>query len=856
MGQVECPLAEDGRLADGSVVAVRENEERSGRRRFCQQKLLVRIFALRLRLGLGLGLGLGFGMSMFSACGPSGAMSSHEVEPGAGQQGRVRAEPRVPTPEEVLVGAEFARAAGIDRLLELSKSGPLGLRGRALRGLGRSAGPSARTSVHLQRALEAEGDRVAAARAYGLLGERASAEPLIRALEGADPELTRAIFDALSRVAVADDRSVLLPLLATGLGADDPQVAAAAGLALGRLGRRRIELDLGSESAAVLASGRPSGVVRYAATYALARGASLTPEVLVALRGRLQDEDPEVRALAIVGLARRFVPVDPVATTGVSKQGKKDSKRGVQEQEKDQEQGRQADVLLLAEALADPSWLVVIEAVRALTAAQVPPIGRQALIDRLRRALLAIAGDSPGTELQIIEIGLDRLGPFAGEASVAVFAKEAAAESLAHLRSDSLRSVESQLAFSRIHCRALALAIRGGAPATEMTACGGPVSRGSAIYLRRAIWAELAGSGFAGGFETLSELAVHRDARVRLAAVLALGERGRSPLGEREKVVERLMKALGDRSTAVAGTSAEILGSLAKTRVLRGADREQVLLALLNMSQKTGNRKNPEDPEFETALLGALAAVVGPRPADLELAQVAAEEPLPGDLLARVGERCRPARHALLPLPVRRAALACLEALPEELRGRADELPEEGREAGRPSPLAIDPRSLLGASVIWTLDTTKGVITIRLDPEAAPWNVAALVELSRRAYYSDVAWHRVVPGFVTQGGDPTGTGWGGPGFSSPGEASWSAFRRGAVGIADAGLDTGGSQFFIMHRRAAHLEGRYTWVGEVIQGQEVVDRLTTDDRILSAMVDTRRAGRAPAGFQGEGRGVRN
>ncbi len=746
-----------------------------------------------------------------------------------------------------MVEAEFARAAGIDRLLELSRGGPLDLRARALRGLGRSGGPSA--LAHLQRALGAEGDRVAAARAYGLLGERAPAEPLIRALDGAEPEFRRALLDALSRVAIADDRSALLPLLATGLGADDPQVAAAAGLALGRLGRRGIEFDLGSQSAAVLASGKPAAALRYAATYALARGASLTPEVLVALRERLDDRDPEVRAEAIVGLARSFA-ADPAAKKErTSEQGK--GRQGQQGQ-RVQEQDRQADVIALTEVLEDPSWIVVIEAVRALTAAEAPPFGRDALLQRLRRALSMLAADAPGSELQIIELGLDRLGPFAGEAAVAKFANEVVAESLVHLRSDSPLAIDAQLAFSRIHCRALALAIRGGASATDIAACGGPVSRGSSIHLRRAIQAELAGSGFAGGFETLAELVAHADARVRLAAVIGLGERGRSPSGERAEVLGLLINALEDPSTAVAGASAEILGQLTRTGAPSAGDRVRVLRALLNVSIGTGPFERTENPEFEAALLGALRALVEDKP-DLKPAQVTATKPLPADLLAQVGERCRPANDA--PLPVRRAAQACLEALPEELRGRVDGVPAEVREPGLRSPLAIDPRPLLGASVLWTLDTTKGVITIRLDPEVAPWAVAALVDLSRRAYYSDVAWHRVVPGFVVQGGDPSGTGWGGPGFSSPGEASWSTFSRGAVGIADAGLDTGGSQFFIMHRRAAHLEGRYTWVGEVLQGQDVVDRLTTDDRILSAMVDMRRAGTA-AGPESESMSLHN
>lgn len=728
--------------------------------------------------------------------------------------------------------AEFARVAGIGRLLELAGGGRKGLRARALRGLGRSGGELART--HLERALGAGDDRVAAARAYGLLGEEALAGPLIRALDGADQELTRALFDALSRVAVADDREVLLPLLAAGLGVDDPQVAAAAGLALGRLGRRGIKFDIASEGAAVLASSGAAAALRYGATYALARGASLTPEVLLALRERLYDENPEVRAEAIVGLARSFAPAAQEANKEYSEQVRAGREHADHE----------PDLIALREALDDPSWTVVIEAVRALTGAEVPASGRHVLIERLRRALSTLAGDSPsGTELHVIEVGLDRLGPFGGEPDVTKFAMQTAAESLAQLGKSAGLRADTEVAFSRIHCRALALAIRGGAPVAGIEVCGGPISRGSSVHLRRAIHAELAGSGLAGGVNTLGELAVHADARVRLAAVIGLGTHGRSLPTARAEVLGVLLNALGDSSTAVAGASAEILGDLMRLHGARSnVDRVRVLRALLDASEGTGTVNNPE---FEAALIGALTAVVEPLPADLESAKMSSEEPLSTTLEVRVAECCRAGLGA--PLPVRVAALACFKVLPRELAGRASEMPTEVAESPSRSPLAFDPRPLLGASVLWTLDTTKGVITIRLDPKVAPWSVAALVDLSRRAYYSDVAWHRVVPGFVAQGGDPSGTGWGGPGFSSPGEASWSEFSRGAVGIADAGLDTGGSQFFIMHRRAAHLEGRYTWVGEVIEGQGVVDRLTTDDRILSAIVDIGGAG-APVRFK--------
>ena len=146
-----------------------------------------------------------------------------------------------------------------------------------------------------------------------------------------------------------------------------------------------------------------------------------------------------------------------------------------------------------------------------------------------------------------------------------------------------------------------------------------------------------------------------------------------------------------------------------------------------------------------------------------------------------------------------------------------------------------DPASLRGKQIYWHLETDRGLLEIDLDPEAAPWHVAALVALTRTGFYDDIPFHRVVPGFVVQGGDPQGTGWGGPGFTLPSEPSEARFTRGAVGIADAGKDSGGSQFFLMYTRAPHLEGRYTHVGELRSGFEVMDALQIGDRIVRATV---------------------
>jgi cyclophilin family peptidyl-prolyl cis-trans isomerase len=157
-----------------------------------------------------------------------------------------------------------------------------------------------------------------------------------------------------------------------------------------------------------------------------------------------------------------------------------------------------------------------------------------------------------------------------------------------------------------------------------------------------------------------------------------------------------------------------------------------------------------------------------------------------------------------------------------------------GPGAPAPSP-PHDPASVLGREVLWRLHTERGRVDIVLDPAAAPWHVAAIVALTRGGFYDGLSFHRVVPGYVVQGGDPDGTGWGGPGFNLPSEPGDKTFARGAVGIADAGKDTGGSQFFVMHARAPHLDGRYTRVGEVRDGLAAALALVVGDRIVAAEV---------------------
>jgi cyclophilin family peptidyl-prolyl cis-trans isomerase len=135
--------------------------------------------------------------------------------------------------------------------------------------------------------------------------------------------------------------------------------------------------------------------------------------------------------------------------------------------------------------------------------------------------------------------------------------------------------------------------------------------------------------------------------------------------------------------------------------------------------------------------------------------------------------------------------------------------------------------------------TTRGTFRFELYYQEAPFTVESFISLARKHFYDGLLFHRVVPNFVVQGGDPRGDGTGGPPYTIRSEFGERSFRRGDVGIASSGKDTEGSQFFIMHSPAPHLDGRYTLFGTVIEGMDVVDRLEIGDRMLDIQIDPSR-----------------
>jgi cyclophilin family peptidyl-prolyl cis-trans isomerase len=151
----------------------------------------------------------------------------------------------------------------------------------------------------------------------------------------------------------------------------------------------------------------------------------------------------------------------------------------------------------------------------------------------------------------------------------------------------------------------------------------------------------------------------------------------------------------------------------------------------------------------------------------------------------------------------------------------------EGRSGG-------DAPSLSGATLVFTTD--KGVFKVRLDTLETPRTSANMVALAERRFFDGLTFHRIVPGFVAQGGDPRGDGEGGPGYRIRCEIGHAPYTRGSVGMALSGRDTGGSQFFVTLSAQPHLDGRYTRFGEVVEGMDVVDRLDEGDVMRSVRVE--------------------
>lgn len=170
-------------------------------------------------------------------------------------------------------------------------------------------------------------------------------------------------------------------------------------------------------------------------------------------------------------------------------------------------------------------------------------------------------------------------------------------------------------------------------------------------------------------------------------------------------------------------------------------------------------------------------------------------------------------------------------ALNQSLRNQGWEIPEGENPSTEFRVPDWKRLTWLGAYPILVIETNKGDMEIQMDVLNAPATISGIQRLVKEKAYLGVPFHRVVPNFVIQGGDiETKNGFGGPDYVVPTEAASMHYDRGKVGIASAGTDTEGSQFFVMNQWQPHLNGRYTIIGTVIEGMEVVDRIVQGDVI--------------------------
>lgn len=623
------------------------------------------------------------------------------------------------------------------------------VRARALRALARIQDPA--TAEIILAGLSAPESQVRdeAAFAAGELG--LSWEPLpeelkarlteaLRAAEAAeaDPTVRRTLLESFSKLATAG----AVQRLIERLGDKREGVAGRAALALGVAGRRGASLaEVPIEPlGALLAADQPEET-RYGAAYLLAY--ARRPAALELMRKCVSDAAPDVRAMCAKGLP---------------------------------DVGGQEDANVLGRLLEDSVPRVAAEAARSLAKLSAKCSGPCATLEALRalkrQAGAVAAGDSPAGHaiLALAQQGLPPSG-------------RPVLEELRGLIRQAPRGappgVLDDLAW--LDCRLSAAMDRQTGSLAEVLHCGGdriPEARRLALGLREV--AQTPGQG--GATEAVARLQ-HPDARVRLAALEALGER---PVPEALESLRALMKGA---DPVVAGAAASVAGKMKAAEAL---------------------------PEVR-----ALAARV---PQEPDLA-----EPVAGALVALAGKEAEPVLRTWLDQPhanVRRVAAEALTGLTgQPVRSVRRELPS-GTTRVLEAPT--------GAKL--TFHTRKGDFTVALDTREAPVTSGNLYALARKGYFRAITFHRVVPDFVAQGGDPRGDGEGGPGYSIRCEVTRRPYTRGVIGMALSGKDTGGSQFFFTHSPQPHLDGRYTSFGEVTLGMEVVDALTEGDIILEVRTE--------------------
>jgi cyclophilin family peptidyl-prolyl cis-trans isomerase/HEAT repeat protein len=314
-----------------------------------------------------------------------------------------------------------------------------------------------------------------------------------------------------------------------------------------------------------------------------------------------------------------------------------------------------------------------------------------------------------------------------------------------------------------------------------------------------------------------------------------------------------LARALGEAGDEV---SLGILGSMVKS------EEPRVLPAVLEALRKARGPEAREvlarhlehaDVAVRAAAVEQLAALKLPGSVPL-FQQAAARSRDESDLDVRLAVvaalrdiKADAAAEALRQIAAQDAARAVRAQASQALKAMGREAPWPGTEPiDRPAldyREAMSPYEVATDLTVYTprviLHTRQGAVEIHLNVVEAPLTSASFLDLARRGFFNGLTFHRVIPNFVAQGGDPRGDGSGGPGYTLRCEVGQRPYGRGAVGMALSGKDTGGSQFFITHSPQPHLDGGYTLFGWVSKGMEAVDKIRPGDVIERVEVWTGR-----------------
>ena len=362
--------------------------------------------------------------------------------------------------------------------------------------------------------------------------------------------------------------------------------------------------------------------------------------------------------------------------------------------------------------------------------------------------------------------------------------------------------------------------------------------------------------------------ATDRQVRQRLWSIALTGEGRRRQVAIvsvvaalRERAKDALEAAVSSPDRALRATAAETLAFLpaAQAKPYRerlATDREAAVRLAVIASLKTPEAVRESRALVNSALTDADPGIRAAAVDALGLLSDASILPLVADALARsqadtwpdvaiaaiaVCEKLRtdPAARAIVESAAHQGktlvARLARRSLIQSFRADRATLPAPEYKTGR---AATDYAALLSEAhrpLQARVETARGEFVIRLAGRDAPLTVANFVKLARAGYFDGVAIHRVVPNFVLQDGDPTGTGNGGPGYEIRDELNPLAYDRGAVGMALSGPDTGGSQWFVTHSPQPHLNGLYTVFGHIVAGQEAVEGIEQGDLIRKVTI---------------------